>query len=114
MNTPTQQIIGDCAAVTSVTDRRGRELCVRRLSALDRLRLFKAIGPELAENAPYVGIALLAISVTDIDNIPLPIPMTEGQVEALVQRLGDEGLAAVSNALLGSSVATEEQREAGN
>jgi len=114
MNSPTQQIVEDCAAVTIVTDRKGRELRVRRLSALDRLRLFKAIGPELAENAPYVGMALLAICVTDIDSVPLPIPMTEGQVEALVQRLGDEGLAAVSDALLESSPATEEQRAAGN
>jgi hypothetical protein len=87
---------------------------VRRLSALDRLRLFKALGPDLAENAPYVGMALLAISVTEIDKIPLPPPRSEGQVEALIQRLGDDGLAAVSDALLGAPSANEEQRVAGN
>jgi hypothetical protein len=114
MNSPTQQILADCARVTNVTDRSGRELCVRPLSALDRLRLFKAIGPDLAENAPYVGMALLAISVTNIDNIPVPAPMTEGQIEALVQRLGDDGLAAVSDALLSSPSEKEEQRTAGN
>jgi hypothetical protein len=114
MHSPTQQIVADSAAAFRVNDRGGRELFVRRLSALDRLRLFKALGPDLAENAPYVGMALLAISVTEIDKIPLPPPMSEGQVEALIQRLGDDGLAAVSDALLGSHSANEEQRAAGN
>ncbi len=82
-----------------VKDGDGRELVLRRLTALDRLRLFKAIGPTLSQNNLYLGMATLAASVTAIDTIPVPSPVSEGQVEALVARLGDVGIAAVAAAL---------------
>jgi hypothetical protein len=84
-------------------DSEGRELALRRLTALDRLRLFKAIGPLLSQNTLYLGMATLAVSVTAIDSIPIPAPVTEGQVEALVARLGDAGIAAVAAALAAES-----------
>ncbi len=99
MDTPTQRIIAEAAAEVSARDALGRRLSVRRMSALDRLRLFKAIGSELAQNSPYLGVAMLASSVTAIDDIPVPAPTTERQLEALVQRLGDEGLDAIADAL---------------
>ena len=77
----------------------GRRLTLRRLTALDKLRLFKAAGPVLSQNQPWLGMALLACSVAALDDVPVPPPVTEGQVEALVARLGDDGLAAVGAAL---------------
>lgn len=77
----------------------GRHLQLRRLTALDKLRLFKAAGPGLAQNQPWLGMAVLAASVTAIDDVPVPPPTTEQQVEALVGRLGDAGIAAVGKAL---------------
>ena len=68
------------------------------MGALDRLRLFKAIGPMLAQNPPYLGMAMLASSVTAIDDVPVPAPATEAQIEALISRLGDTGIAAVADA----------------
>ena len=50
-----------------VTDSRGRQLTLRTLTVLDRLRLFKAAGPILAENNPWFGMAILASSVAEID-----------------------------------------------
>ena len=81
------------------TDARGRALSIKPPTALDRLRLFKAVGPVLAENPRYVGYATLAMAVTAIDGVPVPPPANEAQVEALVERLGDEGLVAVGEAL---------------
>ena len=52
-----------CRRTQSVTDSDGRRLTLRRLTALDRLRLFKAAGPVLAQNQPWLGMALLACSV---------------------------------------------------
>lgn len=81
------------------TDTRGRALTVKTPTALDRLRVFKAVGPTLAENPRYVGYATLAMAVTAMDGVPIPPPVNEAQVEALVERLGDEGLLAVGDAL---------------
>ena len=44
-------------------DAQGRVLQVRRPGALDRLRLFKAVGPTLASNERYIGYAMLAMCV---------------------------------------------------
>ena len=79
----------------SVTDSRGRKITVRRLNALDRLRLFKAAGPTLSQNQAWLGVAALAVSVTGVDGVPFPVPTNEHQIEAAVGRLGDEGIAAV-------------------
>jgi len=46
--TPTQAYIA--ADIRDVTDVTGRVLTVRRPTTLDRLRLFKAAGPGLAQN----------------------------------------------------------------
>jgi len=40
---------------------------------------------------------MLAASVYAIDGVPVPPPVTEGQVEALVSRLGDAGIAAAAS-----------------
>jgi len=100
MDTPSARMVAAAHATTETTDALGRRLTLRRLTALDKLRLFKAAGPQLAQNPPWLGTALLAASVTAIDDIPVPPPVSEGQIESIVQRLGDEGINAVSAALL--------------
>jgi hypothetical protein len=95
--TPSEAIISD--PNTTVTDGSGRKLSLRRLTALDRLRLFKAAGAMLSQNDRWLGMAMLAVSVSAIDDIPIPQPSNEHQIEALVHRLGDAGVAAVAAAL---------------
>jgi hypothetical protein len=99
MSTPSSRVIEAAQSVPSVTDSRGRVLQIRRLTALDKLRLFKAAGPVLAQNQSWLGMAVLAVSVTAIDDVPVPVPTSEQQIEALVGRLGDAGIAAVGEAL---------------
>ncbi len=99
VDTPSSRIVAEASAVLRVSDAGGRELEVRRPGALDRLRLFKAVGPVLAENERYLGYAMLAMAVVSVDGVPVPTPATEGQLEALVARLGDAGLVAVGEAL---------------
>ena len=82
-----------------VTDTQGRRLELRKLTALEKLRLFKAAGPHLAQNQPWLGMAVLACSVAAIDDVPVPMPANESLIEALVQRLGDDGIAAIAAAL---------------
>lgn len=99
--TPSALIIADATASRSITDSGGRRLTVRRLTALDKLRLFKAAGPVLSQNQPWLGMALIAYSVSAIDDVPVPMPINEAQIEATVARLGDVGVSAVA-ATLGS------------
>ena len=100
---PAERIVTEAAAGLVVADAAGRKLQFRRPGALDRLRLFKALGPVLSGNDRYVGYAMLAFCVVGIDDVPIPAPGNEAQVEALVARLGDAGLAAVGEGLAGAA-----------
>ena len=97
--TPTASVLSPAQALHSIVDETGRTLGIRKLNALDKLRLLKAAGPILSENQAWLGVAMLAASVAEIEGIPVPMPVTEQQVETLVGRLGDQGLASVATAL---------------
>jgi len=114
MQTPTARIVTSALAPLICADEDGRELVVRRLTALDRLRLFKAVGPVLTQNSAYLGMAALAASVISIDGVPVPPPSTEGQIEALVGRLGDGGITAIAQALAPSQPAEGKDASPGN
>ena len=85
--------------VDEVIDARGRVLQLRKLSVLDRLRLFEAAGAELSRNDRWLGLAVLAASVGAIDGVPVPLPVSKAGIEAAVQRLDEAGLAAVAAGL---------------
>ena len=97
--TPTATILAGAMEERTVVDALDRRLVLRNLTALDKLRLLKAAGPELAMNQPWLAVAVLAASVAAIDDVPFPRPSTEAQIEALVGRLGDAGIEAVADAM---------------
>lgn len=96
---PSETVVAAAVGIETILDADGRRLTIRRMTALDRLRLFKAAGPLLSQNQPWLGMALIACSVTAIDDVPVPPPSNELQIEAMVSRLGDAGVAAVAHAL---------------
>ena len=104
-----EKIVAAAARTSEVRDTLGRRLVLRQLNAVDRLRLFKALGPSLSENAAYLGLALIAVSVSSLADVPLPAPGSEAQLEALVARLGDEGLEAAASVLPAEQVPAEQQ-----
>lgn len=106
---PSDTIINGGTKAPSVTDATGRRISLRRLNALDKLRLFKAAGPALSENQFWLGMAVLACSVSAIDDVPVPTPVNEQQIEALVGRLGDVGIAAIADTLGPDPLPTVEQ-----
>ena len=81
--------------IVDKTDPLGRHLKVKFLGTLDRMRMSRILGGELAKNEVYVGYATLASAVIEIDGDPVPPPVTVRELEFLVDRLGDEGLNAV-------------------
>jgi len=81
------------------TDASGRRIALRDVGMIETLRLFKALGGELSKNEAYLTMATFAISVSMIDDVPLPFPVNEAGVEALLERIGTHGMAAVIAAL---------------
>jgi hypothetical protein len=65
------------------------------LNVLDQVKLLRAIGAEQSRNQPYVQIVNMAASVAQIDDVPCVMPSSERQIDAAVDRLGDDGFAAV-------------------
>ena len=63
---------------------------------LETLRLYKALGPELAVNGPYMNAARIAASVTMIDDVPVPFPTSESAIETLLHQLDEDGVEAVA------------------
>jgi hypothetical protein len=78
-----------------ITDRAGRRLTLRKVGVLETVRLFKALGPVLSANDAYMGMASYAVAVAMLDDVPLPFPVNEAGVEALLERLGADGIDAV-------------------
>jgi hypothetical protein len=112
--TPSQSIVREAVRSLPTVDSKGRRLLLRRLTALDTLRLFKAAGPLLAENGPWLSMAGLAFSVLEIDGVPVPPPTTEAQIEGLIDRLGDEGLAAVASTISDEFPVPDTRADVGN
>jgi hypothetical protein len=99
LTTPTAIIVSHAHRTTQVRDALGRTLTIRRISALDRLRLLKAAGPELSQNDAWLNMAGLALSVVELDGVPRAMPVNERQIEGAISELGDRGLQAVVEAL---------------
>jgi hypothetical protein len=96
-----------------VTDKTGRKIQLRRFGVLEQLRLYKALGPDLSLNDPYMDLAIIAASVMMIDDVPVPFPAGEAGLEAVLEKLGKDGVAAV-DALLPAPSQTDVVNEAGN
>jgi hypothetical protein len=92
----------------TVVDSRGRMIKIKKLSALDRMRLFKAMGAVHAENRMAAAYASAASAVTELEGLLVPPPMNEMQLDAIVGRLDEDGLEAVVNGLAALSPASED------
>ncbi len=114
MSRPSEIIFDDYGLVERI-DATGRRLQVQKPTVLDKLRLFKAVGPDMAQNPPYLGLALTACAVKFIDDVPVPHPSNEQQIENLILRLGDAGMNAAGTVVTPREPSDAEVREeAGN
>lgn len=109
---PSAEVVRSANQDIEVTSKDGRRLTVRSLTPRKRMNVFAAIGPELSANQSYWGVAMLAVAVISIDGESVTTPNTRREIEALVDRLGDDGLFAVGRAL--AEIAGIELDEQGN
>jgi len=92
--TPTQQIIAKAKAEVIVTDDKGRTIKLRKPGVLAQYRLIEVLG-DSAKNEVYMGMVLPLIFVAEIDGDTVFSPTKKSEVEALIQRLDEEGISAV-------------------
>lgn len=100
VQTPSQAIVAAANKTAEVIDERARVLVVKKISSLERMRLFRVAGAELSANQQWMGIAAVAVSVVSIDGESVPRPGSVREIEALVSQLDDEGLEAAGQAYL--------------
>lgn len=78
-----------------ITDAKNRRLKLKRPTILQESRLIRVLGED-AENPTYLNAyALPAAMVVEIDGEPVNFPSNQIQLDAVLQRLDREGMAAV-------------------
>lgn len=98
---PSAQIIADANAPETLDyeDAQGRAhklVVTRRPGVLGPLRLTEAVGADNAVNPAYMQMVRPLIYLQAIDAEPVFAPKTKLEIEALIQRLDEEGMGALS------------------
>lgn len=91
---PSEQVVAQALQEIKITDSTGRNYVLRKPGVLAQFRLVEALG-DTAANQTYMRMVLPLLFVASIDDEQLLPPIKKPQVEALIQRLGDEGIEAV-------------------
>jgi hypothetical protein len=110
MDTPSQQIVKSANATAKVEFGEGRSVTIRKLLPIDRMRVAEMVGADNAKNDLYLAYASFAFHVTELDGNPIARPTTKIALEAIVQRLGDDGLTAVGQGI-GDNFSPKSQTE---
>ena len=97
--TPTQAIVLDANRIEYTTDTMGRRLGVKRVNASLRRKVLKAMSADSGEKGQLFIMAATACCCVSIDGIDVPFPTTELQIDALIDRLEQEGLEAVATTI---------------
>lgn len=97
--TASESIIARATLTAEVKDVDDRMIKIRKLTAFDRMRLAELIGADNVNNSVYFSYALAAYHVVGINGERIPSPQSKAEIEAIVKRLGDDGLIAVGNGI---------------
>ena len=90
----TAQALAKATAGATITDARGRSLRLAKPGILAQYRLIEMLGTAAA-NDTYVQMVLPLLYVGAIDGDTEISMMTKRELEALIQRLDEDGVAAV-------------------
>lgn len=112
-DTPSAQLVRASAAEAKVTDARGRIITLRKPPVLAQLRFIECLG-ESSTNQGYLAMTLPMLYVAAIDGKTEPALVKKSMVEALCQRLDEDGLMAIRKGVLehfGETLDTEEAKK---
>lgn len=97
--TPSDQVVAKATAETVITDGRGRSIRLKKPGVLAQFRLIEVLG-DTAKNEVYMAMVLPLLFVTEIDGETIFPPSRKSEVEALIQRLDEDGIGAVQAAVM--------------
>ncbi|HKT53323.1 MAG TPA: hypothetical protein VJP88_02650 [Caulobacteraceae bacterium] len=109
--TPSAQIVREAKKETVVTDARGRRIRLARPSVLAEYKLTLVVGAEAAANRTYMQMLYPLLYVTAIDDDPVFFPAKAIEIDALIQRLEDDGVDAVLKGVAGQLAEDEPEGE---
>lgn len=91
---PSEQMTAHVRTEFSVVDALGRRITLRKPNVLAQFKLVKMMG-ESAKNSAYMAMISPLTYVTAIDGDMVGLPVSERELEALIQRLDEAGFMAV-------------------
>ncbi len=90
-----KELTGAAVKPVVVDDERGRKITLQKPGILAQYRLVEAMGAERAANERLYMMVMPLTYVAAIDGDPIAPPTSYLGIEALIQRLDQEGLEAV-------------------
>lgn len=99
VETPTEQILKEKNKIITISDSRGRKIKLKKPNILHTFNLVRMVGGDDALNQAYMSMILPLLYITEIDDLPVFLS-NKSELDALIQRLDDEGIAAVNNAVI--------------
>ena len=91
--TPSADLVNNARALVTVTDAKGRAIVLRKPGVLAQYRLVETLGAS-ASNEVYMSMVLPLIYIESIDG-DVVSTAKRLQIDALIQRLDEEGIKAV-------------------
>lgn len=97
--TPSEKVVASAAQSVEVVDSLGRRILVKRPLLSDQLDLMVVVGPEASKNDMYMAMMNVLLHVQAIDDDPV-LPLTSKKaIDEMVNKLGNEGVEAVTTAI---------------
>lgn len=84
--------------VVFVTSEAGKSIGIKRPHVLSQYRLVEAVG-DASELRVYLQMCIPLLWVVSIDGIDVPQPNTKREIEGLIGRLDEDGIAAVTKGI---------------
>lgn len=94
-----EEAVEDSFKVISTVDSRGRKIVLRKPSILAQYRLVDLVGGDTAKNEVYMGMILPIIWVAQIEGDSITLPRTRLELDALIERIDEDGLTAIARRL---------------
>ena len=94
---PSTKLVNAAKSEVTITDPKGRRIVLKSPGVLGQFRLIEMLG-QTASNQVYVNMVLPLIYVASVDSDPAAFN-TKRELEALIQRLEEDGISAVMEAV---------------
>lgn len=109
-DTPSAQIINEANAIETITVG-DMTIGLRKPNILTQYRIVEALGAS-AKNEVYMGMVMPLLWVVQINGDAIPPHKTKMQLEALIQRLDEDGVGAIMSHFTETAEAATDKEEA--